>query len=129
MKSEPEKKLSERVRRGVGRGVAALLVAVLTASGLGCVPKAKAGTAGSAEVGREASFASRGALLGDGGPRADEGDDRAAGSVGGVERSEASGNDGSDGQGNAAASGPLSEVSAAVSRANVQRLREVARID
>ncbi len=105
-----EQKLSDGARRGAG----CLLVAVLAASGLACGARARveAGTAQGAPI------AGRRELLGNGGEGAAEG----------VRDPEAQGA-GREPHGGGASSGPLSEVTAAVSAANVQRLRDVARID
>lgn len=93
-----EEKLSDGARRGAG----CLLVAVLAASGLACVPGARVASGQRAEERVVERL---------GGNR---GDLRAGGGgAGAVRRAE----------------GPLSEVTAVVSVANLQRLRELARVE
>lgn len=90
-------KFSQKLSDGARGGVGCLLVAVLAASGLACVPGARAA---SGREGGERVVASRADL-------------RAGGGAGVVRRAE----------------GPLSEVTAVVSVANMQRLRDVARVE
>lgn len=107
-----EQKLSDGARRGAG----CLLVAVLSASGLACGARARveAGTAQGAPI------AGKREQRGDGGARAGAGEEASGPEARGAGR---------EPHGGGASSGPLSEVTAAVSVANVQRLRDVARID
>lgn len=107
-----EQKLSDGARRGAG----CLLVAVLAASGLACGARARV----EAETAQGAPIAGRREQRDEGG--AGEG----AGEGGRDPEAQGAGR---ETHGGGASSGPLSEVTAAVSAANVQRLRDVARID